>query len=283
MSGSGGASLLRSRGDSAAVRTVLGWCAWYTRGLPEQVTGERRDEIASDLHEHATWAAEQGIDPRAVARGIRLRALGGAIADLSWRRQQLRRHETPAQLGLRRSARGGMPMLAYTLSLLVLLASGFVVIRVLASAGPGSAAFHAQGAASAVLALAASGCALALMARRRTRWVGALWMIVAVYCLVRYGTKALVYASATSSQLAYSAAAWDTFGKLLIVGLALFFTGMALRWAPSRREIGRGVQAATEQAARVAERLNVDPSTPTPATGPLPTGQLSIVRRAAGE
>jgi hypothetical protein len=175
-----------------------------------------------------------------------------------------------------------MPVLAYTISLLVLLASGFVVIRVLVSAGPGSAAFHAQGAASAVLALAASACALALMARRQTRWVGALWMIVAVYCLVRYGTKALVYASATSGQLAYSAAAWDTFGKLLIVGIALFFTGMALRWAPSRGEIGRGVQAATAQvagqAARVAERLNAEPASLAPATGPL-----SIARREAGK
>lgn len=278
---------MRSRGDSAAVRTVLDWCAWYTRGLPEQIAGERRDEIASDLHEHTTWAAEQGIGAGAVARGIRLRAVGGAVSDLSWRRNQIRRHETVEQGALRRNARGGMPVLAYTLSLLVLLASGFVVIRVLASAGPGSAAFHAQGAASAVLALAASACALALMARRRTRWVGALWMIVAVYCLVRYGTKALVYASATSSQLAYSAAAWDTFGKLLIVGLSLFFTGMALRWAPSRREIGRGVQAATaqvvEQAARVAERLNVEPAALTLATGPLSTVPPSSVRREAGE
>ncbi|AMB60063.1 hypothetical protein [Microterricola viridarii] len=266
----------------SGVGAVLRWCAWYTRGLPEQVAAERRDEIASDLHEHAVWAAEQGISASALARGIRLRALGGVTADLLWRHSQLRQHESAEAIALRRNSRGGLPVLAYTLSLLVLVASGIVVIRVLSSVGPGDAAFHAQGAASAVLALAASACALAMMARRQTRWVGALWMIVAVYCLVRYGTKALVYASATSGQLAYSAAAWDAFGKLLIVGLALFFTGMAVRWAPSRRAIGRGVQAATAQvgvrAARVADSLNVGPSAVAPSSGPLAT-----VRRAAGE
>ncbi|SDR93507.1 hypothetical protein [Microterricola viridarii] len=248
----------------AAAGAVRAWCEWYTRGLPEQLAAERRDEIASDLHEHAAWAAEQGIAERDLERGIRLRMLGGALADLSWRRQQLRAHETAEATALRRNARGGLPVLAYTLALLVLVASGGVVLRVLLSTGPGDAAFHAQGAASAVLALAGSACALALMARRRTRWVGALWMIVAVYCLVRYGTKALVFASATSSQLSYSAAAWDTFGKLLIVGLTLFFLGMAVRWAPSRREMDRGARAVarasahmSEQASRVGEPLAV--------------------------
>lgn len=275
-------SIARVQAAQAASDAVLRWCAWYTRGLPEQLAAERRDEIASDLHEHAAWASEQGIPATRLVRGIRWRMLGGVFADLSWRRRALRQNETAESAVLRRNARGGLPVLAYTLALLVLVAGGVVLIRVWVTAGPGSAAFHAQGTASAALAVAASACALALMARRHTRWVGALWMIVAVYCLVRYGTKALVFASATSSELVYSAAAWDTFSKLLIVGLALFFAGMAVRWAPSRRAIGRGVQTATAQlgvqAARVAESLNTAPTTLAPGAGPLAVG-----RQVAGE
>ena len=40
----------------AAAHRVLNWCGWYTRDLSPDVAGERRDEIASDLHEHAVWA-----------------------------------------------------------------------------------------------------------------------------------------------------------------------------------------------------------------------------------
>ncbi len=273
-------SIARMPAEHGAAGAVLGWCAWYTRGLPEQLAAERRDEIASDLHEHAAWAAEQGITPRAVARGIRLRALGGAVADLSWRHSQLRQHESAEAGALRRNARGGLPVLAYTLGLLVLVASGAVVARVLVLTDPGSAAFHAQGTASAVLALAASACALALMARSRTRWVGALWMIVAVYCLVRYGSKALIYASATSGQLAYAAAAWDVFGKLLIVGLALFFGGMAVRWAPGRRAMRQAAAQVSAQvsaqATQAADSLKAVAVATT--TGPLPVSREVVGR-----
>ncbi|WP_130504384.1 hypothetical protein [Microterricola gilva] len=216
------------------MHTVLDWCAWYTRGLPEQVAGGRRDEIASDLHEHATWAAERGIDPRRVARGIRLRALGGVISDLSWRRQQLRRHETPEQLGLRRSARGGLPILAYTLALMLVVGSGFVVIRVAMSLARQDGWFDAAIMGSSLLALAVGACALGLLARARTRWLGALWMIVALYCLLRYGAKALLFSSASYQQLFYTAPFWDLLSKVLIVGLSLFFLGMAVRWMPER-------------------------------------------------
>lgn len=239
---------MRSRGSSAAPRAVLDWCAWYTRGLPEQIAGERRDEIASDLHEHAMWAAEQGLDPHAVARGIRLRGLGGAIADLSWRRQQLRRHETPQQLGLRQSARGGLSILAYTFALMLVVGSGFVVIRVAMSLGRQDGWFNAAVMGSSLFAFAVSACALALLARPRTRWLGALWMIVALYCLLRYGAKALLFSSASYQHLFYSAPFWDLLSKVLIVGLSLFFLGMAVRWMPERSGAARATARAEVRA-----------------------------------
>lgn len=250
-------SVVRAPLYRGAAASVLRWCELYTRGLPEQVAAERRDEIASDLHEHSVWANEQGVSARALARGIRLRAVSGALADLSWRRQQMRQHESPEQQAVRTNARGGLPLVAYTLSLLALVASGFVVIRVLVGVAQNVGVMHDQATASALLAVAASLCGLALMSRRRTRWLGALWMIVALYCLVRYAPRALAYASASSSQLSYSTHTWDTWGKVLVIGLSLFFMGMAVRWMPSRSQIAHGVTVATEHAARVADSINV--------------------------
>lgn len=244
---------------SEAARSVLNWCAWYTRDLPEEIAAERRDEIASDLHEHASWASEQKISPRAVARGIRLRALSGVIADLSWRRAQLRQHETPQQIEVRKSARGGLPVLAYTTALMLFVGSGFVVIRVLMSMVRQDGWFHADVIASTLLACAACACGLVLLARQRTRWLGALWMIVALYCLLRYGAKALLYSSATYSQLYFMAPAWDLLSKILIVGLSLFFAGMAVRWMPSKSSVARASQRAKNAAQQLGSGLAVEP------------------------
>ncbi|MFC6239581.1 hypothetical protein [Longivirga aurantiaca] len=67
---------------------VLRWCALYTRGLPADVAADRRDELASDLHDHRLAALGQARStfPRDVLR----RALLGVPADLSWRTHQRR-------------------------------------------------------------------------------------------------------------------------------------------------------------------------------------------------
>jgi len=46
-------SLLHTRTFNTTAHWVLAWCAQYTRDLPEEVAAARRDELASDLHEHA--------------------------------------------------------------------------------------------------------------------------------------------------------------------------------------------------------------------------------------
>jgi hypothetical protein len=73
-------------------RLTLRWVALYTRGLPDEVAARRREELASDLHEHTA----AGGRPAAVLG----RVLWGIPADLSWRRAarapRTRRLETGA-------------------------------------------------------------------------------------------------------------------------------------------------------------------------------------------
>ncbi|MDR6906088.1 hypothetical protein J2X63_001774 [Agromyces sp. 3263] len=68
-----------------AARVALRWSTVYTRGLNGHVAGTRRDEIASDLHEHAAWAEEHGLSAPQLARSVRRRVLRGIPSDLAWR------------------------------------------------------------------------------------------------------------------------------------------------------------------------------------------------------
>jgi hypothetical protein len=75
----------REHDDRIAAR-VLAWCSFYTRGLPDEVAADRRDELASDLHEQLADASARG--DRRVGRAIARRAILGAVADLSWRAKE---------------------------------------------------------------------------------------------------------------------------------------------------------------------------------------------------
>jgi hypothetical protein len=63
--------------------TARAWTAVYTRGLPDDVAARRRDEIASDLFEHADELGPSTGQQLAVVG----RVLWGIPADLSWRRE----------------------------------------------------------------------------------------------------------------------------------------------------------------------------------------------------
>jgi len=71
-----------------ADRLAITWARLYTRGLPPDVAERRREELVSDLHEHASL---QGRSP-AQQREVVGRVLWGIPADLSWRRAA-RAHE----------------------------------------------------------------------------------------------------------------------------------------------------------------------------------------------
>jgi hypothetical protein len=117
------------------VDRVLRWCDWYTRDLDERVARERRDEILSDLWEHAGWAERRNEAPDATSRAIIGRAIFGAVSDLSWRRAQRRRDRVegaPAEPG---TARTALP-LAFTVASLVLAFGLLALFRGVVGAAP---------------------------------------------------------------------------------------------------------------------------------------------------
>ena len=83
-------------------RLATAWVRLYTWRLPDDVSARRREELASDLHEHASLAGRT----RAQQLEVLGRVLWGIPADLSWRRvaraPRERRLETGAPMTLRK-------------------------------------------------------------------------------------------------------------------------------------------------------------------------------------
>jgi hypothetical protein len=67
-------------------RLCVGWVIWYTRRVPWEVAAERRDELFSDLWEHAAESARRGEGNLTHQLAVIRRVLAGIPADLSWRR-----------------------------------------------------------------------------------------------------------------------------------------------------------------------------------------------------
>lgn len=90
-------------GATWADRACAGWVGLYTRGLPPEIAERRREELRSDLFEHAAVAGP-GPAHQADVLG---RVLWGIPADLSWRRAarapQERRLETGVNMNLRKT------------------------------------------------------------------------------------------------------------------------------------------------------------------------------------
>ena len=61
------------------------WTALYTRGLPADVRGERREEIDCDLWEHQRLADFEREAANSTAAAILLRLIMGIPADMTWR------------------------------------------------------------------------------------------------------------------------------------------------------------------------------------------------------
>lgn len=117
-----------SRGahGSAASWVCRRWVNLYTRNLPAAERQRRRDEIESDLFEHAHDARSSGVSAVRLNAEILARVLVGVPADLSWRRATRQPHQ--------RLALGGNSMslttstarrLLYGLSALIVLYSSF--------------------------------------------------------------------------------------------------------------------------------------------------------------
>jgi hypothetical protein len=70
---------------SLAIAPTRAWTALYTRGLPSDVRGERRDEIDCDLWEHQRLADFERETVTDTAAAILLRLIMGVPADMTWR------------------------------------------------------------------------------------------------------------------------------------------------------------------------------------------------------
>jgi hypothetical protein len=215
---------------------VLRWCDWYTRGLDEAVARGRRDEILSDLWEHAQWAERRNEAPKVTSRVILSRAVLGAVADLNWRRAQRRHARLNGGPVATRSSR-----LAVALGLSVaatLLAFGVLVLvrgDITAPASYLHAGSRGLLATAAFTALCVLG--IVLLARSRTRFVGAIWMVPVTIGLVHFGLRVLELVSTTVGSLALSSmlADWDLVTLLSSFAIALVFGALVAAWWPSRR------------------------------------------------
>jgi hypothetical protein len=93
--------MTRARGvhSERAVVRVTAWAQFYTFGLPDGTRNERLDEVRSDLFEQVASGERVRSSDRVLARSISRRAVRGAMADVAWRRAELR--EQPSRLATR--------------------------------------------------------------------------------------------------------------------------------------------------------------------------------------
>ncbi|MFC5931388.1 hypothetical protein [Cryobacterium melibiosiphilum] len=228
-------SVVTSMPYHRAVRQVSRWCAWYTRGVDADTAANRRDELASDLHEQATWADAAGQSPRCVARSILGRAGRGALADLSWSHAQRRRVALADPVALRgRRIEATAASLVLVAAIAVFGLGLYVLVRV----GTGVATGLIRGGSATSVAVlvftALAACGVMLLARRKTRFLGALWMILPTIGVIHYGLYQLYSLSATVGALMFSMPGWSLASDALTVGLVVYFAAATIWWWPAR-------------------------------------------------
>jgi hypothetical protein len=231
----------RRRRPRRAQSVVLGWCARYTRGLPDAVALERRDELASDLWEQE---AANGDAP-GLGASILWRAVRGVPADLSWRAERIRAlpaDERPER-GWRWTASGAVVAAALVGAALVAF-GGYALIRLLEALARHEFLPQDITMMSAGIGTVGLLCGLVLLLRARTRWIGALWLAASAAPVLWFGTVILLTLSATTQAVffrlqSYSDSPWTSPEYLAAWGglaaVVLFFLALAVAWAPSRR------------------------------------------------
>lgn len=241
-------SVIRTHQYRSASRQVLDWCAWYTRDLAPEIADERRDEIASDLHEHAVWAEEAGVAPKRLRREIVLRAIRGIPHDLTWRSGQLRAGfvADPLPLGTRRVG-NALAALVVIGGVLLAAVGSFLLVRILRALVIGDVIEAPAGAVGVALATVLATVGVVLALRRRSRWLGALLLAPAAALLGALTGEVMYLVSATGglviSRLSSYGAGPDPWWVLAVsvgAGASLGFIGAAIWWWPSKQRTVEG-------------------------------------------
>ena len=105
-----------------AGRLCRAWVRLYTRKLPDAEAQRRREEIESDLFEHAVDAQLAAVGTQRLNAEILARVLVGVPADLSWRRATRQPHTRLALGGIAMSpSKSTQRRLLNSLGVLVIL------------------------------------------------------------------------------------------------------------------------------------------------------------------
>jgi hypothetical protein len=226
-------TVLRSPEYRQATSRVLRWAAWYTRGLDPRVAGERLDELASDLHDHAVWAEEAGVSKSQLSRDITRRGLRGAVDDLLWRRRQLRQRGDSLEFATK-GQNVGVLTLVVLLAVMVIALGAYALaetvdhLRVVGL--PVITELTVWLAVSILLAI----IGLILLAWARTRFEGAILLALVGAAVVQFSFDGLYLGSVIVSHLVYFSDWWPLPKYALMAALVLLFAAAALWWSPSK-------------------------------------------------
>ncbi|PRY65023.1 hypothetical protein B0I08_11140 [Glaciihabitans tibetensis] len=213
---------------------VMRWCEFYTRELPSNVATERQDELASDLYEQTVWAQDAGVATQQVRRSILARAVRGVPADLSWRHAQRRNISLASRTAIRaRQANSAVVVASVSAASLIVLWGLYVLTRVMTTAARGGFSPWSNTTVTLGVATALAALGLVLMARKKTRALGTLWLIVPTAILIPTGLSLLYPISATVGVL-FNQPEWAPATHLLTGGLSLFLVAASIWNWPSR-------------------------------------------------
>ncbi|UOE43854.1 hypothetical protein [Agromyces larvae] len=220
----------QARGTALLIRGVLGWSAYYTRGLRTDVADDRRREVLSDLYEQTAHADSGGLRASLVAR-----AMLGAADDLLWRHERIRRGEVERRaLRAHRTADfllGSVGVLGFFLA----VAGVYVCVRVVSSIWSNGSELSVSSVAAVLTLTASATLGFLCFTQPRYRSVGIVLMVAAASALPWLSMKLLYVVSATGT------AAYNHIPGLSLViagasvGLSLVFTSVLLWWKTRRR------------------------------------------------
>jgi hypothetical protein len=218
------------------VALILRWVTFYTRKLPEDVAGQRRDEIVSDIYEQSADVGSGAAARRMLAVSLAWRAIRGIAADLAWRTTRIRnvRREQGALSADSRRPHSSATAVVLTLATTLAVVGVFTTIRVLVNPNARSSEELQLLLIVAPLAMLTG---LALFARATTRPAALVVMAAASIPLTWVVGVSLWSISATLGHasmyvLGLMNLSVDKVGYIAVVpgaATAVFFFSMALR------------------------------------------------------